>query len=422
MKNYQMDPSKYYIEKILTQLADAYRRSKKDSGTNVIHRRTVIKPEKIYRQYRENDGDPAEIDALNEAAEACRQLGFADYEMKRFSNEIDRIYLEDMQIEKVESYLKVHCGYESKRDKMDTVRDIIHRYEGKSPAADCVCGELRAKLDQNRIPGQYGQTEEVLRALVFVENNKIPLYLREASQMIYGSSKYFEEKTSDSVCKRLRQYLKRPCAQDEMMNEILKEYNIYPERQKFCIKGDAALKICGKEIQISAFSDGIEFAANELSDIQEIHVGAEKFVTVENKTAYYRCRGKDAVFFYLGGYASRTQRDFLKHVRKDNPHLRFLHFGDIDAGGFYIHEHLCRMTGTAFVLWHMSVQELADPKYASCLQELTAQDRRRLKKLAEKDQYRETVKYMLEVNVKLEQEIVSYHVSCGGGTWADSMQ
>ena len=53
---------------------------------------------------------------------------------------------------------------------------------------------------------------------------------------------------------------------------------------------------------------------------------------------------------------------------------------------------------------------LTDPQYADCLQELTAQDRRRLKKLAEKEQYKQTVEYMLERNVKLEQEIVSYQI------------
>lgn len=410
MEDYRNDHSEYYREKILTKLADAYRRSKKDSGTNVIRRRTSIKPEKLYPLYRQNDGEPAEIGALNEAAEACRQLGFVNYNKRKFSNEIETIYLEDAKIEEAENYLKKRYGYEPKRDKMKAVRDLIREYEGKSPAADCVCAQMRAELEQNRIPAQYAQTEDVLRALVFVENNQAPLYLREASQMIYGSSKYFEEKTSDLVCKKLRSYLKRPCEPDEMQNEILKEYDIYPEQQRFCVKGNITLKKGGKEIKLSAFSEGIEFAANELSDIQEIHVAAKRFVTVENKTAYFRCKDKDTVFFYLGGYVNRTQRDFLKHVKQNNPKLRFLHFGDIDAGGFYIHEHLCRMTGVVFELWNMSARELADPRYADCLQELTAQDRRRLKKLAEKEPYRETAAYMLERNVKLEQEIVSYQM------------
>lgn len=410
MGDYQNEHLDFYREKILTQLADAYRRSKKDSGTNVIRRRTGIKPEKLYCAYRRNDGDPAEIDALNEAAESCRMLGFITYKGQKFSHEIDTIYLEDTKIEEVERYLKVHYGYESKQDKMQAVWNLIDEYEGKAPVADGVCEKMRVELEQNRMPAQYRQTEDVLRALVFVENNQIPLYMREASQMIYGSSKYFEEKTSDIVCKKLRSYLKRPCGPDEMLNEILEEYHIYSEQPCFRIKGEVVLKKREKEIDLSLFPGGIEFGADELLEIQEIRVCANKFVTVENKTAYFRCAEKDTVFFYLGGYANRTQRDFLKRVEQDNPRLRFRHFGDIDAGGFYIHEHLCRMTGVVFELWHMSKQELTDPQYADCLQELTAQDRRRLKKLAEKEQYKQTVEYMLERNVKLEQEIVSYQI------------
>ena len=133
-------------------------------------------------------------------------------------------------------------------------------------------------------------------------------------------------------------------------------------------------------------------------------------ITVENKTAYYRCTGKDAVFFYLGGYANRTQRDFLKRVYLDHPQLSFCHFGDIDAGGFYIHDNLCALTGIPFMLWHMSVQELQDPRFAGCLLPLTTQDRRRLNKLAQHAVYHDMVTYMLERGVKLEQEIVSYYL------------
>ena len=43
-----------YVNAILTQLAESYRRSRKDDGTNVINRRTALKPEKLYRAYRQN--------------------------------------------------------------------------------------------------------------------------------------------------------------------------------------------------------------------------------------------------------------------------------------------------------------------------------------------------------------------------------
>ena len=77
MKTNQND----YVKAILMQLAEAYRRSRKDDGTNVINRRTALKPEKLYRAYRRNDGDPTEIEALNEAAQQCLKAGFIRYEM-----------------------------------------------------------------------------------------------------------------------------------------------------------------------------------------------------------------------------------------------------------------------------------------------------------------------------------------------------
>ena len=219
--------------------------------------------------------------------------------MKRFSNEIDAIYLEDTQIDEVERYLRERYGYRSKHDKMEAVRTIIHRYEGKSPAADNVCTELREKLSQNRIPAQYEQIEDVLRALVFVENNTVPLYLREASQMIYGSTKYFEEKTFDAVCKRLRNYLKRPCAQDEMIGEILKEYHIYPEQQRICIKGDVILQKGGADVPVGVFPGGIEFAADELSDLRGDPCERETIDHRGNKTGVLQMRGGKAARFFI---------------------------------------------------------------------------------------------------------------------------
>lgn len=118
---------------------------------------------------------------------------------------------------------------------------------------------------------------------------------------------------------------------------------------------------------------------------------------------------EDAVLFYLGGYADRDQREFLKRVYADNPELSFLHFGDIDAGGLYIHEHLCRVTGIPFKMYRMSQRELENECFRSCLHSLTEQDRIRLESLKKEEAYRDLASYMLENNVKLEQEIVSYY-------------
>ena len=101
-------------------------------------------------------------------------------------------------------------------------------------------------------------------------------------------------------------------------------------------------------------------------------------------------------------------RDFLRKVFEDNPEITYLHFGDIDAGGFYIHENLCKITRIPFGMWRMSKEELQDARYKGCFLKLSPNDRRRLKMLADHEMYRDVVQYMLKNDVKLEQEIVSF--------------
>ena len=61
----------------------------------------------------------------------------------------------------------------------------------------------------------------------------------------------------------------------------------------------------------------------------------------------------------------------------------------------------------------MSEKELQNPSYASCLHELTGNDRVRLQELQKDPKYRTTVEYMLVNDVKLEQEIVSLDLMSG---------
>ena len=94
---------------------------------------------------------------------------------------------------------------------------------------------------------------------------------------------------------------------------------------------------------------------------------------------------------------------------------QYFHFGDIDAGGFYIYEHLKNKTGIQFKTLYMEIDILQ--KYSSHTKELTQNDRKRieslLKRLDDKDEngildedYRDVLRFMLDNNCKLEQEAV----------------
>lgn len=398
-----------YEKKLLATLVEKYRKSKKDSGTNVITKRTRVTPDRLYKAYKQNDGDLEKIEAVNQAVCQCQERGFLTFEQEGFSNEIRVIYLVDEKVEEIERYLEDAYQYESRYARKRRLEELIAAYEKKSPAAGHECDKLKRMLKKNQVSQDCLQLEDMLKALVFIEKNERELFLREASMLIYGDSKYLEENALHSVCRALREYLERPCREDEMEDEILKEYHIVRERQKLCLKGNMTIRISGTELELGAFADGLEFFADELERLEWIRIHTPHFITVENRTSWLRLNIPDTVLFYLGGYCVRSQRDFLKKVYRDNPELVFWHFGDVDAGGFYIHEHLCRITGIPFRLYRMSRKELEDPRFKSCLRPLTQQDRIRLKSLEKHELYRDSVMYMLEKNIKLEQEIVSLY-------------
>lgn len=398
-----------YEKKLLATLVEKYRKSKKDSGTNVITKRTRVTPDRLYKAYKQNDGDLEKIEAVNQAVCQCQERGFLTFEQEGFSNEIRVIYLVDEKVEEIERYLEDAYQYESRYVRKRRLEELIAAYEKRSPAAGHECDKLKRMLKKNQVSQDCLQLEDMLKALVFIEKNERELFLREVSMLIYGDSKYLEENALHSVCRALREYLERPCREDEMEDEILKEYHIVRERQKLCLKGNMTIRISGTELELGAFADGLEFFADELERLEWIRIHTPHFITVENRTSWLRLNIPDTVLFYLGGYCVRSQRDFLKKVYRDNPEIVFWHFGDVDAGGFYIHEHLCRMTGIPFRLYRMSRKELEDPRFKSCLRPLTQQDRIRLKSLEKHELYRDSVMYMLEKNIKLEQEIVSLY-------------
>ena len=104
---------------------------------------------------------------------------------------------------------------------------------------------------------------------------------------------------------------------------------------------------------------------------------------------------------YLGGYHNTHRRNFIRKIYQYNPKIEYFHYGDIDAGGFYILLHLRQKTGIEFVPYNMSIDILK--KYSSYTKSLTDDDRERLKNL-KNTEFSETICYMLENNCKLEQE------------------
>ena len=73
-----------YEEKLLVYLVDGYRKSKKDTGENLTHRRTKVKPEKLYSKYHANDGSFEKISAINDVVKNLSDKGYVIAETEAF--------------------------------------------------------------------------------------------------------------------------------------------------------------------------------------------------------------------------------------------------------------------------------------------------------------------------------------------------
>lgn len=397
-----------YQEKILKELTERYYKSKKDSRQNIITRRTAIQPEKhLYPKYNQNDGSIKEIQAINSAVEKLVVCGFVTCQRIVYGDEITHIYMVDEKKEEIEQFLLQKYGYIPKSQKMKEVQELIDQYHDKGPVSQKICQRLQDSLNSNKIPKRYKETADVLKALQFLEQNDKKLYQREFSMIVFGSSKYMEENVRDELCRELRTVMDKPVSEEEMEDEILEEYHVYKEPSKIYLKGPLVLDYGNCSVDLSGLSEGVEMSYEQLISAREIIIKSKRIITIENLTSFLRCSDSESVFFYLGGYANRFQIMVLKRFYLENPQIRYYHFGDIDAGGFIIHSSLCLKTGIPFELLNMSKYELQDYRYQSCLQPLTPNDITRLKTLASDERYKETVEYMIQNQVKLEQEIIS---------------
>ena len=140
----------------------------------------------------------------------------------------------------------------------------------------------------------------------------------------------------------------------------------------------------------------------------------KRIITIENLTTFFRWEESDSILIYLGGYHNAVRRKFLQKLYRIFPYAEYLHFGDIDVGGFEIYRDLCRRTGIPFCTYNMGISELE--QYEQYTKKLTVNDRKRLDILLNNEEYEKVwpvLNYMREHGEKLEQESISIEGKSG---------
>lgn len=382
-----------YKEIILNLLLDKYERSKSFTGDNKVEQRFSVKIATLFPKY----GDEAEYDlfnALNEAVFALSEMDFVSFQCKK-NGVIENVSLKFTRLYDAYAYLTRTPKAETNRN----LTGLLEQYDGKNDLLTRFCTVQKERIAKNKrveyFDGDIAEYEKLLKAVSMIFDVAEETFIRDFSIRVFGDSKLFEA-IKGKVKRLLFQYGDFP---DE--ETVLEDLNIVKNPGHIYMKGSALIQISGQTIDLSKLNGDVAISSALLPDVEKITVTGKKIMSIENLTSFHAFSEKDTFAVYLGGYHNTHRRRFIQQLFKDNPTAAYYHFGDIDAGGFYILLHLRNKTGVPFLPYHMDISPLQ--QYCDYTKQLTENDVKRLKKLADTE-FSDTINYMLTNNCKLEQE------------------
>lgn len=382
-----------YDKKILGQLLDKYESSKSFINRNIVKQSFSVETAKLFPEYE----DESEYDvyiSINESIERLYSNGFIKYDKKK-NGVVTKITLECNAIEACYEYLK----REPKKDIYSRLRAMLIDYKDKNDVLSRYCAEQLHRIDENKsvryFDSDFDGYKCILKALSEITDVKKETLQRDFSVKVLGDSKTFE-KIKNKVVSILFEYGDFP-----KKETILEDLNIMRNPGHIYFKGNGEISIGGQIIDFSKIDGDLAISASLLDTVDRITVKGDTVMTVENLTSFNSFSDNSVLAIYLGGYHNTDRRNFICKVYEQNSGKRFLHYGDIDAGGFYILLHLRKKTGIDFKPYCMDIETLK--KYADYTKKLTENDRKRLECLKESE-FCDVVSYMLNNNCKLEQE------------------
>lgn len=399
-----------YEKRVLEGLVDNYENSCLYTGDNKVSVRI------FYRFTKKNmpeyfDESSLAFESIHAAMERLQDAGYLViiWKGKKKGHIIDKVALREEMLSAVYQYLKREPKAEREKRNLQMLQQLQQIW--KTPAAAAFLKNMQERI-QNHLPvkeyldlNDMERTKLLVKAVACVETNSREIFIREFSVRHFADSKIFE-----ALLGMVARILRETFSEFEEMDawEILAEYQIYHTPNYVYVKGHCVLDLqeCGR-LDLSQMKNGVALPGEVISRIHlERTERVSKVITIENLTTFFRWQEPEGVLLYLGGYHNQVRQQFLLHLYEQLPGVQWLHFGDIDCGGFQIFENLRRKTGILFQTVFMDVETLK--RYEAYGRTLTAGDRKRLEDMLEQEsaEYQAVLEYMLEHNVKLEQECV----------------
>jgi len=396
-----------YEKYILNNLLDAYENSLLFSGENKvnIHVSFAFTKKNIPEYFDESSAIYEEIHA---AIRLLEQKGYIQIKWKKQDHIVQKVLLNEKLLEGIYRYVKrvpkaVHIA-----QTLQLLERLGRQNDSKTGRA--FIDYLHCRISDAKSVKEYidieepDKSEKLIKAIALIEQNQVSCYIREFSIRNFADSKVFEE-----MLPLIGKIMRRFGTGFEEMDTyaILAEYRIYHTPDYVYLKGSSGILRFGEShVVFSDLSQGVGMCGEDLANIELTETKKiKKVITIENLTTFFRWSEEDSLMIYLGGYHNGARRNLLQLIYRQVPAARYLHFGDIDVGGFEIYEDLRRRTGIPFQTYRMDTKTLK--QYERYTKPLTANDRKRLERLiirSREEAYVDTLQYMFAKGIKLEQE------------------
>lgn len=389
-----------YAKKIINKLLDKYESSKTFTGDNKVNQTFSYEVGKLFPDYQ----DLSKYEVFENINETIGGLVNQNLIITKLTK--NSVYKRiSLNVEELEKAYKL-VRRKPKKDIQGEISVILEIYDlsDGSPLslyAENQLENIRENKTVKYFNGDIDEYRDLLKAVNLSYKNEEEIFIRDFSIKCFGDSKRYED-LSAKVKSLLFEYGNFP--EKEM---ILEELNIIKTPSYVAVKGAGEISFGHQSLNLNLIRGDISISSVTLGDISKVKVTASRVITVENLTSFHSMGDskKEAFIIYLGGFHNTIRREFIKNIYRDNPACEYYHFGDIDAGGFYIYEHLRRKTGVPFKPYKMDIATLKEHK--TLWKPLTANDKKRIRALiemVESEAYRDVLEFMLEKGCKMEQE------------------
>jgi len=246
-----------------------------------------------------------------------------------------------------------------------------------------------------------------LRAIAQLDGEEV--LERVFSKRNLKDSKYFENHLRAKTASILSQFKLK--TKDLSTDEVLQEAGLFRSSDELLFTGPIAIEVNNKIIDFTPLKYGAAIGARTVKELDIADLKADTVITIENKASYREyCSQMDdkTLAIYLAGFPGPMKKLFMRklyeYAQKYCPGTRFLHWGDIDLGGFRIFRSLKDVVPT-LEPHLMDVETLL--KHREQCQKLSKGYDKLLKGiLGDKGfaEFHELVGVMLQESIRLEQE------------------